>query len=86
MDIFNTLADAMRPQTTPRYIVKTKNRGILEFNELPDDVYYAEGLSKDVEEGTAWLYTWDEGTCLIPIIDTTTGEQVRKPKLNFEKK
>ncbi len=82
MDIFNTLAEAMRPETTPRYIVKTKNRGVLEFNELPKNIYYAEGLSKDTEEGTAWLFTWDEGTCLIPIIDTTTGEQVRKPKSN----
>ncbi len=77
MDIFNTLADALRPEITPRYIVKTKNRGILEFNELPDNTYYAEGIS-DMEKDTAWLYTWDEGTCLIPIIDTTTGEQVRK--------
>jgi len=67
-----------------RYIVKTKNRGILEFNELPDDVYYAEGIS-DMEKDTAWLFIWDEGTCLIPIIDTTTGQQVRKPKLNLNK-
>lgn len=59
-----------------RYKVETQTRGILYFEELPKDTYYLEGLQNPEDKGKATLFTWDNGTCLIPIIDTTTNKQV----------
>jgi len=82
-NIFEKLAEITKPEQVKRYMVKTQNRGILYFDELPKGTYFLGGYSnpKDHPEGweagKATLFTWDNGTCLIPIIDTKTGKQVQ---------
>jgi hypothetical protein len=75
-NIFEKLAEITKPEPIKRYMVKTQNRGILYFDELPQDTYYCGGFQDANDKGKAMLYTWDNGTCLIPIIDTLTGQQV----------
>lgn len=79
-NIFNTLAEITRPEPLARYIVKTETRGTLSFNELPNNTYFASGYQDESDAGKAYLYTFDRGTCLAPIIDTSTGLQVCKPE------
>lgn len=79
-NVFNTLAEITRPETPARYIVKTETRGTLEFNELPNNTYFAGGYRDKEDTGKAYLFTFDTSTCLIPIIDTRTGLQVCKPE------
>lgn len=79
-NIFEKLAEITKPEQVKRYMVKTQNRGILYFDELPEGTFFLSQLSnneKGWEAGKATLYTWDNGTCLIPIIDTKTGKQVQ---------
>lgn len=60
------------------YHVKTKTNGVLIFDQLPKNTYFAEGGYNDIKGGEAFLFTYDEGTCLLPIIDSKTGLQVIK--------
>lgn len=71
----------MTTNSTARYIVQTQTRGTLEFNELPQTTYYSEGLGDPNDVGNGYLHTYDPNTCLIPIIDTQTGKQLRIPPL-----
>ncbi len=75
-NIFETLAAITKPVSLKRYMVNTENRGILYFDELPSNTYFQEGFQDANDKGKAMYYTWDNGTCLIPIIDTKTGLQV----------
>ena len=59
-----------------RYKVKTGTRGDLFFNVLPKGTYFQGGYQDINDKGKAMFFTWDNGTCLIAIIDTTTGQQV----------
>jgi len=59
-----------------RYSVKTETKGTLYFDELPKNTYFLEGLQDENDRGKATFFTNDNGTCLIPIIDTKTGKQV----------
>lgn len=61
-----------------RYKVETESRGTLYFDELPKNTYYLEGYQNREDKGKACLFTFDRGTCLIPIIDTITNKQVIK--------
>ena len=79
-NVFNTLAEITRPETPARYIVKTETRGTLFFDELPNKTYFAMGYQDESDKGKAYLFAFDKGTCLIPIIDTRTGLQVCKPE------
>lgn len=60
------------------YTVTTQHRGILTFPELPKNTYFAEGFN-GTERGQAFFYTWDNGTCLIPIKDKK-GQNVIIPE------
>jgi hypothetical protein len=71
----------MTTNSTARYIVQTQSRGILEFDELPQTTYYSQGLGDPNDVGYGYLHTYDPHTCLIPIIDTQTGKQLRIPPL-----
>lgn len=75
--IFEQLAAITKPETMKRYIVKTETKGILSFDELPKGTYFQIGCHLIEDKGLAMYYTWDNGTCLIPIIDTHTGQQVK---------
>jgi hypothetical protein len=75
-NLFETLGDALKPEPLKRYIVKTETKGFLYFDELPKNTYFCEGSQDINDKGKAMLFTNDNGTCLIPIIDTTTGQQV----------
>ena len=61
----------------PKYIVKTSTRGILNFDELPHGTYFLAGFRDPNDKGLATLFTFDNGTCLIPICHADTGQQVR---------
>lgn len=71
----------MSNTSTARYIVQTQTRGTLEFDELPRNTHYSEGLGDPNDVGNGYLFTYDPDTCLIPIIDTQTGKQLRIPPL-----
>ena len=60
-----------------KYKVTTETRGILYFAELPEGTYFLQGSPDQDETGKATLYTYDAGTCLIPIIEISTGLQYR---------
>ena len=76
-NIFEKLAEITKPEQIKRYMVETQTRGILYFDELPKGTYYCGGFQDANDKGKAMLFTWDTGTCLIPIIDTKTGKQVQ---------
>jgi hypothetical protein len=75
-NIFENLATITKPEKVKRYKVETESKGILYFDELPKNTYYCGGFQDANDKGKAMLFTWDNGTCLIPIIDTYTGKQV----------
>ena len=57
-----------------KFQVTTETKGVLYFSELPKNTYFLEG-SRDInEKGQAFYYTFDNGTCLIPIIGIKTGK------------
>lgn len=82
-DIFQTLGEILKPELiVKRYMVKTETRGILYFDDLPQGTYFAMGdcgNEPQSKPGQAFYFTNDNGTCLIPIIDTNTGLQVIRP-------
>ena len=59
-----------------KYRVKTESKGVLEFDELPKNTYFLEGFQDPEDKGKACLFIFDNGTSLIPIINTKTGKQV----------
>jgi hypothetical protein len=66
-----------------RYKVKTETKGILVFEELPENTYFTignVGNEPQSKPGEAYLFINDNGTCLIPIKDIKTGEQVIIPE------
>lgn len=60
-----------------RYTVHTETKGVLEFDTFPNNTYFLGGYQNENDKGLATFFTFDSGTCLIPIIDTKTGQQVR---------
>lgn len=60
-----------------KYKVITQTRGILEYTELPEKTYFLSGVNGPEDAGKATLFTYDTGTCLIPICHADTGQQVR---------
>ncbi len=65
-------------KTMKKYSVQTESKGLLTFDEFPKGTYFQEGSQDINDKGKAMYYTYDTcGTCLIPIIDTTTGQQVK---------
>ena len=74
------MAAATKPEFLKRYMVKTETKGTLFFDELPSGTYFLMGVQSSPEgweAGKATYMTFDNGTCLIPIYDTTTGKQVQ---------
>ena len=66
-----------------RYKVETETKGILVFEELPENTYFAFGNIGNAPQskpGEAYLFINDNGTCLIPIKDIKTGQQVIIPE------
>jgi len=61
-----------------KYRVETKTKGVLYFDELPKNTYYLEGFQDIMDKGKACLFMFDDGTCLVPIIDNRTNKQVTK--------
>jgi hypothetical protein len=59
------------------YTVSTETRGVLTFTELPPKTYFAMGCN-GLQVGQAMLLTWDNGTCLIPIMQD--GKQISFPE------
>jgi hypothetical protein len=59
-----------------KYKVETETKGTLFFDELPKRTYFLGGYQNEADKGKATYFTFDNGTCLIPIIDTKTGLQV----------
>lgn len=59
----------------PIYYCQTKTRGRIEYYELPNSTYFAMGMNGS-KEGEAYLFTFDNGTSLIPICYCETGKQV----------
>jgi len=55
------------------YKVQTQTKGILIFNELPKGTYFGIGYN-EAERGKAFYFTYDNGTCLIPITDLNGNE------------
>jgi hypothetical protein len=51
------------------YFVKTQQKGMLKFETLPSGTYFAMGVTAHAPAGQAFYFTWDNGTCLIPILD-----------------
>ena len=60
-----------------KYKVTTKTKGVLYFAELPEGTYFLQGSQDEADTGKATLYTFDGGTCLIPIVEISTGLQYR---------
>lgn len=52
-----------------QYQVKTETKGLLEFNELPENTYFAAGYQDPNDKGKAYLFIYDNGTLLIPIME-----------------
>lgn len=78
--IFETPEAATNPEFLKKYMVKTQTKGTLFFDELPRGTYFLMGIENSPEGwevGKATYMTFDNGTCLIPIYDTTTGKQVQ---------
>ena len=76
-NIFEKLGDILRPDG--KYYVDFST-GRRYYNSLPDSTYFAIGYHIEEKPGAAYLFCNDGGTCLIPIIETATGEQVVKPE------
>ena len=64
-------------QEIKKYKVTTETRGVLYFAELPAKTYFMQGSQDPADIGKAMLYTYDPGTCLIPMIVILTGLQYR---------
>ena len=60
-----------------KFKVTTETRGVLYFAELPEGTYFLQGSQDPADIGKAMLYTYDPGTCLIPIIEISSGLQYR---------
>lgn len=66
-----------------KYKVITETKGVLTFTELPENTYFAIGNignKPQSKAGEAFLFTYDNGTCLIPIKDIKTGQQIIIPE------
>jgi hypothetical protein len=55
------------------YKVQTQTRGVLYFTKLPKGTYFGTGYHEG-EKGKAFYFTYDTGTCLIPITDLNGNE------------
>ena len=73
----NTVKRTVIKRIEMRYHVDTETRGRLTFKDLPKGTYFLSGVNGPEEEGLATYFTFDRGTCLIPIIETATGKQYR---------
>ena len=49
------------------YHVDTETKGILTFDKLPANTYFAMGFNGMIT-GQAYLFHYDNGTCLAPIL------------------
>ena len=79
-NIFEKLGDILRPDG--KYYVDFST-GRRYYNSLPDRTYFAVGNIGNAPQskpGAAYLFCNDGGTCLLPIVETATGEQVVKPE------
>lgn len=52
-----------------KYEVHTQTKGILKFNELPENVYWGQGFQFAEDKNKAFWFGFDNGTCLIPFLD-----------------
>lgn len=52
------------------------HRQVLLFPELPNNTYFLGGYQDEADKGKATYFTFDNGTCLIPIVDIKTNKQV----------
>jgi len=76
-NIFEQMGAIIKPEPLKRYMVKTESKGTLFFDDLPNGTYFQEGSQDIADKGKAMYFMFDTcGSCLIPIIDTNTGEQV----------
>lgn len=68
--------------TTKRYTATIDGK-TYEYDRLPNSVYYdAHGYQNPNDKGKGYLFANSgEGTCLVPIIDSTTGLQIQMPSL-----
>lgn len=60
---------------TDKNSVNNSQAGRKFYNDLPEATYFARGVNGS-NPGDAFLFCFDNGTCLLPICDTTTNKQV----------
>lgn len=66
------------------YKVETQTRGILYFTKLPIGTYFLGGYREENDKGKAYYFTFDSGTCLIPITDLQGNQIIDISKAGLE--
>ena len=64
-----------------KYYVKCYAKPDIFFEEIPESVYWAGGLQNPEDMGKGFLFHFDNGTCLAPIINISTGKQIELSEL-----
>lgn len=62
-----------------KYKVECSSKPDIFFDEIPKDVYWAEGFQNPEDKDKGYLFHFDNGTCLTPIKEIETGKQITKP-------
>ncbi len=62
-----------------KYQVKCYSKPDIFFDEIPANVYWAGGFQNIEDKDKGYLFHNDNGTCLSPIIEVSTGNQIIKP-------
>ena len=68
----------MGGDTMGKYIVKCDSKPDILFDEIPENVYWAEGFQDESDKNKGYYFHFDNGTCLAPIIEIETGKQIVK--------
>jgi hypothetical protein len=62
-----------------KYKVECSSKPDIFFDEIPENVYWCEGLQNPDDKNKGCWFHFDNGTCLAPIIEIETGKQITKP-------
>lgn len=67
--------------TTEQNNVNDGKAGRKDFDTLPVNTYFLSGYQNESDKGKATLFCFDSGTCLTPIFNAATNEQICYPEL-----
>lgn len=62
-----------------KYKVECSSKPDIFFDELPENIYWGHGFQRIEDKNKGFYFHFDDGTCLVPIIEIETGKQITKP-------